>query len=83
MFYKCLFTVPLQVQTSTNYFKQFETGSVLINMLCWGAHLFHLKADQNGGFSNGWAIAIAIFKFKMTTICSVFNWLGCLVYKWH
>ena len=53
MFYKCLFTDPLQVQTSTNYFKQFETGSVLINMLCWGAHLFHLKADQNGGFSNG------------------------------
>ena len=30
MFYKCLFTVTLQVQTTTNDFKQVQTGSVYI-----------------------------------------------------
>ena len=33
-------TVPLQVQMITNYFKQFETGSVITSVLRWRAHLF-------------------------------------------
>ena len=43
MFYKCLFTVPLQVQTITNEFKPFQIGSVFSRVLdqhfCVNQHL--------------------------------------------
>ena len=37
---QCLFTVPLQVLTSTDNLKPFQTGSVFTSMLCWWAHFY-------------------------------------------